>query len=78
MSVGEANGPTVVTHLPYAVREIEHVWIEPPGISLQARVDTGASRNSLNRIRTLPVSLSPTISSFSRLNSSGDDRQGIF
>lgn len=30
------------------IGELENVWIDPPGMSLKARVDTGASTNSLN------------------------------
>ena len=30
------------------VGELEQVWIDPPGISLHARVDTGATSNSLH------------------------------
>ena len=28
--------------------EIEHVWIEPPGLTVDARIDTGASSSSLH------------------------------
>ena len=28
--------------------ELEHVWLEPPGISLTARIDTGAESSSVN------------------------------
>ncbi len=34
----------------FVVGELEHVWLDPPGIMLPARVDTGASRNSLHAL----------------------------
>lgn len=30
------------------VGDLEHVWLEPPGISLTARIDTGAESSSVN------------------------------
>lgn len=30
------------------VGELEHVWIEPPGVSVTARIDTGATSSSLH------------------------------
>ncbi len=35
----------------FVVGELEHVWLDPPGIMLPARVDTGASRNSLHALK---------------------------
>jgi len=40
--------PVIVSNGKMLVGELERVWLEPPGISLTARVDTGAFSNSLN------------------------------
>ena len=32
----------------FVVGELEYIWLDPPGITLEARVDTGASRSSLS------------------------------
>ncbi len=36
------------------VGELEYVWIDPPGVSAVARIDTGATSSSLNAVDIMP------------------------
>ncbi|MEM8768361.1 MAG: RimK/LysX family protein [Pseudomonadota bacterium] len=43
----------VVTDDKMLVGELEYVWIDPPGVSAVARVDTGATSSSLNAVEIM-------------------------
>ncbi len=53
----ETDGPTVVVSADsnkMVLGEIERVWIDPPGLQVVARMDTGASSSSLNASNITP------------------------
>jgi len=36
------------------VGEVEHLWIDPPGLALTARIDTGSANNSIHALDVTP------------------------
>ncbi len=53
----ESDGPTIIVagdDNKMLLGEVEHVWIDPPGMHVVARMDTGASSSSLDASNITP------------------------